>query len=122
LIPETFQTKIVQASGYCRVDLSGALDATSEPLLRKLLIPICNNAGQRVVIDASRLSYINSSTFGVFFQLHRLCESQGGRLDLCGFSDKVASILEMLGLHQVLNVFASEEEALADGSGQTGIS
>ncbi len=99
---------------YHVVSLKGVLDAASEIKLSQTLETLCQSECPHIVIDCGQLSYMNSATFGLFFHYHRQCESRNGRLVLCRISSKIQSILKLLGLHQVLNVRSSIEDALQD--------
>ena len=96
------------------VSLQGVLDAASEIKLSRTLDTLCQSECPHIVIDCDQLSYMNSATFGLFFHYHRQCELHNGRLVLCRISPKIQSILKLLGLHQVLHVRSSIEDALQD--------
>lgn len=102
----------VSDTGRCvLVMLAGVLDASNERELRRQVEPLCAAATPHVLLDCSGLDYINSATFGLFFQLHRQCERNGGQLGLFGLKPKTESVMQLLGLHQVLRVYASRAEA-----------
>ncbi len=113
---ENFDMTVRSDPPYHVVALRGALDASSESAFCDALDPLCEPDGDlppHILLDCMTLSYVNSATFGLFFHYHRKCESRNGRLVLCGMPAKIESIVKLLGLHQVLTIHSSLEEAQA---------
>ena len=49
------------------VSLDGALDASSVDDFQEKLGKLCEKQGATVLLDCSKLSYVNSTSFGLFF-------------------------------------------------------
>lgn len=111
---DNFEITTQSEADFHVVSIRGVLDVFSESALSNVLDPLCRTGTPRIVIDCRNLHYVNSATFGLFFHYHRLCETQHGRLVLYGLSAKIMSIVKLLGLHQVLNIQASQEEAISN--------
>jgi anti-sigma B factor antagonist len=94
--------------------LSGRLVAFESDEVFKDRVVTLVRAGQRdVLIDMSRVTYIDSGGVGVLVGtlLHVL--RRGGRLKLLSPSDRVARVLGITGLQAVFETFDREEDAVA---------
>jgi anti-sigma B factor antagonist len=65
-----------------------------------------------VIFDLGSVTFIDSSGLGVFLLfLKRLNEKQGD-LKLCNITKSVRVLFELVRLHQIIEIFSSQEEAL----------
>ena len=71
----------------------------------------------RLVIDFSRLRFIDSSGLGAVLACVRQVSANGGDLKLCGMSKQVRSTFELVRMHRVFDIFATCEEAVRAFSG-----
>lgn len=96
------------------LELNGWLVAfESDEIFRDRVVTLVR-AGQRdVLVDMSRVTYIDSGGVGVLVGtlLHVL--RRGGRLKLLSPSDRVARVLGITGLQTVFETFDREEDAVA---------
>ncbi len=68
---------------------------------------------KKLVLDMSRVSFVDSSGCGaIIFCLKRL-EQSGGNLKLCGVSKSVATVLKMIRLDRICDILETREEAVA---------
>ncbi len=67
----------------------------------------------RLLIDLSGVDWINSSGLGALICSYATVTRAGGQIAFTGM-DKVRQIIEMTCLHEVLEVYESREEAVAD--------
>ncbi len=68
---------------------------------------------KKLVLDMTRVSFVDSSGCGaIIFCLKRL-EQSGGNLKLCGVSKSVATVLKMIRLHRICDILETREEAVA---------
>ncbi len=70
------------------------------------------STGTRLVIDFSRLRFIDSSGLGVMLSCLRQLNAKGGDLKLCGMSKEVRGTFELVRMHRIFDIFASCEEAV----------
>ena len=68
---------------------------------------------KNVVLDFKGVSRIDSSGMGELVAAHKRLANQGGRLSLAHMSGKLLSILGASQIVSILDVFGSQEEALA---------
>jgi anti-sigma B factor antagonist len=66
----------------------------------------------RIVVDLSRVHFMDSAGCGVLLWVHKQIVERGGRLALCGLLSGVRALFEILRLSRVLTICASREDAL----------
>jgi anti-sigma B factor antagonist len=65
-----------------------------------------------MVIDLSRLRFVDSSGLGVFISCLRKLNAKGGDLKLCGMTKQVRAVFELVRMHRVFDIFATKEDAV----------
>ena len=104
---------ITQADDLRIVELSGSVDTSSAEVIRRRIAPLCEMPGSKVLIDCRNVGYLNSSCFGQFSHLHRLCAEHGGKLVLCSLDEAAREIMDLLGLLKTVQVVRTRKEGLA---------
>ena len=70
-------------------------------------------AGDRkVLIDLSKVTYVDSATIGCLMDLYRQTTTAGGVLRLAGVQKRVETMLTMTGAHNFLKMFPDEAGAV----------
>ncbi|MDH4063609.1 MAG: STAS domain-containing protein [Acidobacteriota bacterium] len=67
---------------------------------------------KKVLIDLSKVSYVDSATIGCLMDLYRQTTAAGGQLRLSGVQKRVETMLTMTGAHNFLKMFPDEVSAL----------
>jgi anti-sigma B factor antagonist len=68
----------------------------------------------RVILDVSRLTFVDSSGLGAILSCRRKVKAADGDLKLlCGLSKPVRMFLELARVHQIIDIFNTQEEAVA---------
>ena len=91
---------------------TGELDVQSVPELRTRLNEAIDSGKTRIVADLAEVSFIDSLSLSALVSAHRKL-GDSGRLAIVAVHDYVLLILQATGLEQVLDVFATREEAVA---------
>ena len=65
-----------------------------------------------VVLECTRMTYINSAGFREILMLARRMGEHGGRLALCGLSPQIRRSFESVGFDRELDICESLEDAL----------
>ncbi len=68
---------------------------------------------RKIVINFSKVSYLDSSGVGELVGCFTSIKGKGGELRICGMSSKIFNLIKMTSLHSVFEVKDTEEEALA---------
>jgi anti-sigma B factor antagonist len=66
-----------------------------------------------LVVDLSRVSYVDSSGLAVLIEGMQNVEEYGGQFALAGLQETVRSIFEIARLDQVFHIFPTADAALA---------
>ena len=69
-------------------------------------------SGERVLLDLSNVTYVDSAAIGCLMDLYRQAEAAGGALKLAGVQKRVETMLSMTGAESVLDVHADEPSAI----------
>ena len=65
----------------------------------------------RVIIDLSRVVYVDSATIGCLMDLYRQTDKLGGAIKLAGVQKRVETMLTMTGAHNFIELHADEASA-----------
>jgi anti-sigma B factor antagonist len=90
----------------------GELDVQSVPELRARLAEAIDAGNKRIVMDLAEVSFIDSLSLSALVGARRKL-GDDGRLAIVAVHEYVRLILQATGLEQVLDVFATREEAEA---------
>jgi anti-anti-sigma factor len=95
------------------LDVSGRLVlGDGDQLLKERVVLHFEKGNRRVVLNASKLSYVDSSGLGVIVASFLAARSLGGTLRLVNPSSQLHQLLDMAKLLTVVHVCGSEEEAV----------
>ena len=67
---------------------------------------------RRVLLDLSRVTYVDSATIGCLMDLYRQATAAGGVLKLSGVQKRVETMLSMTGAQNFLEIHPDEPTAL----------
>lgn len=68
--------------------------------------------GARVVLDLSKVRYVDSAACGALLSAYRGLLDVGGELRLCSVARPVRALFELVRLHRVFDVYNTREEAV----------
>ena len=90
----------------------GAIDLHVSPEVRSALREIIDEKPKRLVIDLSRVPYVDSSGLAVLIGAKQELETEGGVFMLAGAQDAVRTILESAKLDQYFRLVPNVDAAL----------
>jgi anti-sigma B factor antagonist len=94
------------------VILVGAqLDASTAEEFKRDITPVLE-AHTQVVFDLSQLGFVDSSGLGAFLSCLRHVHAQGGDLKLCGLSQPIRALFELVRMHRIFHIFDTQEAAI----------
>ncbi len=85
------------------------------PLLSEFANTVTSLIGsgeQKVLLDLSAVTYVDSATIGCLMDLYRQATAAGGALKLAGVQKRVETMLTMTGAHNFLEIHADEPTAM----------
>jgi len=91
----------------------GAIDLHVSPEVRAALREITDQQPKRLVVDLSRVPYVDSSGLAVLIGAKQELEAAGGVFILAGAQDAVRTILESARLDQYFQLVRDVDDALA---------
>ena len=99
--------------GSCTiVTLGGYIDLSTRNQLQGVLRE-ASNAASHLIVDMSRLGFMDSTGLNVLVDTHKRLDARGGTLALAAPQPIVAKVLSISGLDRVLRVHTSVAEAVA---------
>ena len=93
---------------------SGRLDASSSSEFKQKVLSLAAGPAKKVVLDLSKLTFIDSSGLGSMVSLLRTLSKKGGDIRLAALASQVQSLFELTRLHRVFEIYSSVEDALQD--------
>jgi anti-sigma B factor antagonist len=99
--------------GLGLVELSGEVDLYTAPRFKEDLVGLIETGVDAIVIDLSRVTFIDSTALGVIIGGVKRLREHDGSLAIVAGSRPVVRILDITGLDKVLTVFDTRAEALA---------
>src|SRR3954454_8285511 len=91
---------------------SGEIDALTAPQLGRRLLGVVEDGKTHVVVDLSRVTFLDSTGIGVLLNALRSLVRRSGRLVLVCPTKRVLRPFEVTGLVDRLAITSSREEAL----------
>ena len=101
------------SDGTAVIDITGDLTGAREAALMDAYNAATTPQTRNVVLNFSRLEYMNSTGIGLLVTLLVRANRQGQRLLACGLTDHYRQILELTRLDEAISIHASEDDALA---------
>ena len=91
--------------------LEGEIDLHISPAVAISLQEIIAKKPARLLVDLSRVSYVDSSGLAVLIDAMQKVKKYGGTFGVIGMQESVRSIFEIARLDQVFRIFPSVEAA-----------
>ena len=91
----------------------GPIDLHVSPEMRASLRTMIDEKPERLIVDLSRVPYVDSSGIAVLIGAMQSLELDGGVFRLAGAQETVMTILESAKLDKYFHLFPSVEAALA---------
>jgi len=87
------------------------LDASNAGEFKRDIAPALE-ANAKLVLDLSRLRFVDSSGLGAFISCLRKLNAKGGDLKLCGMSKQVRAVFELVRMHRIFDIHDTKDEAV----------
>src|SRR4030095_8026829 len=93
--------------------LKGEIDLHVSPTLTQSLNAMTEKKPERIVIDLSRTTYIDSAGLAALILAMQNVQAFGGKFFLAGLNETMRSIFETSRLNQIFQIFPDVDAALA---------
>ena len=88
------------------------IDAGNAGEFKRDIAPILQ-ANPKLVLDLSRLIFVDSSGLGAMLSCLRQLTARSGDLKLCGMSKQVRALFELVRMHRIFDIYGTREEAVS---------
>jgi len=102
-----------EVEGVIVLSVDRALKGTGEISLKERIDELVAEGRLQILIDMRDIPYVDSAELGRLIRAHLSVRKAGGRVRLCNVPDRVLSLLKITHLDTVLDLYSTEEEALA---------
>lgn len=96
------------------IAVTGEIDASTSDQLAEAVAAALGAGRGRVLVDFAHVTFIDSSGLGVLVRSHRRADAAGARFAVVHPSPHTRKLIRVLGLDQLLAVYDSREQALAE--------
>ena len=114
---DSFSIDLHSTDGYPVVEVCGELDIATSPELREVVQSLLAGGQVRIILDLSRVSFLDSTALGVLVGAHNKTAAGHGALALVSPGKRALRTLEITGLTRVLNLQPSLVAAATTLSG-----
>ena len=107
------KTTTVQSGKIGVIEVKGSLvggEETDE--LRSAVADFVEQGTKKLVIDLSKVTYLNSTAIGVLVSTHTSFSKNSGAVKLCGINKNINNIFVITKLTLVFDVAETREEAI----------
>jgi anti-sigma B factor antagonist len=107
---EIFDVTEESGNGCVVVALSGEIDVAAAPTVRERLEQAADKVGA-LVVDLTRVSFIDSTALGVLIGIHKQCSASGTDMRLVVNEARILKVFEITGLTDLFDIVPSLAEA-----------
>jgi anti-sigma B factor antagonist len=97
----------------------GEVDVHSAPHLRDRLFSLIDAGAKSLVVDLSKLGFIDSTGLGALVAARNHAEKSSAALRLVCSSERLLKLFRITGLHEVFAIYPSLSQAAASGASGT---
>ncbi len=101
------------------IDLEGDFDLYSSPKAREVLLQMAKEKVPAVIVNLSKVGYMDSSGIATLIETLRALDKYGGRLILVGLNLKTMEVIKLARLEKIFEIKETEEQAIASLKSQT---
>jgi len=107
-----FSIDVRQAGEVSLVDVKGRLTSFEAKAFREMIHGLLKQGHTNIVLNLTRLDYLDSSGIGELARNYMSTVKQGGAMKVVGLASRVEEILKVTQLYQVFPEFPDEASAL----------
>jgi len=95
------------------IEIIGDVTGQSEDALMGAYNQVTSQGARNILLDFSRLDYMNSSGIGLLVTLLIRVKRQNQRLYACGLTEYYRQIFDLTRLDEAIVIYPTEQEAMA---------
>jgi anti-sigma B factor antagonist len=94
------------------VMLDGKLDTNTTPTVEAEVNAVLDAGAAKLLINFEQVSYISSSGLRLLLATAKRLKREDGSLKVCSLNEMATEVFEVSGFSSILNVYATEKDAL----------
>jgi anti-sigma B factor antagonist len=94
------------------IDLSGRLDLAEGSAVFREALQNIPARDAKILINLTEVSFVDTSGLGELVSAHTRAQHEGACLKLTGIPRRMGNLLEMTGLHRILDIHDTEADAI----------
>jgi anti-sigma B factor antagonist len=106
-------------AGHTVLDVGGEVDVYTAPKLRERLVELFDGGSRKIVVDLSRVDFLDSTGLGVLVGAFKRLRLAGGSFALVCAREPLLKIFRITALDQVFPLFDTVEAAVGADAGPT---
>lgn len=107
-------------AGHRVLEVGGEIDVYTAPQLRERLVTLVEDGARHVIVDLSRVEFLDSTGLGVLVGALKRLRGVNGDLALVCAQERLLKIFRITGLDRVFTIRESVEVAMSDDTGGAG--
>lgn len=108
------EIEVEEKEGYNIVTPVGELDVYTVPLFRKVVLKLEGDRRHDLILDMTRLTFIDSSGLGSLIEIYQKVQAAEGVIAFVIDNPRILKILRLVELNKVFRVFPNLGRALQD--------
>jgi anti-sigma B factor antagonist len=109
---ERISTQQHREGKYPVVEVTGEIDVYTSPVFKGAIYDPILQGFRHVIVDMSRVTYMDSSGFGILLGACKQVKPKGGTISLVGCNDMITRMLNITRLSTIFNLTQSLDEAV----------
>lgn len=110
------QVQALSQLGNFLLTISGSLDMRTAMDLEQKCSELLVKKDEKLILDFTRVDYINSQGLAALLQLQKTLNAKGGGVVVASLSERVEKVFIATGVHKVISLYGSVADALAQDS------
>jgi anti-sigma B factor antagonist len=106
------EIEVEEKEGYTVVSPVGELDVYTVPLFRKVVLKLGADRRHDLIMDLTKLTFIDSSGLGSLIETFQKVQSAEGEIAFVIDNPRILKILKLVDLDRVLHIFPNLGRAL----------
>ena len=106
------EIKTREEAGVIIITLEGEVDISVTELIREKIRKLWEEKKKAILVDMTKVSYIDSSGLGLLVETRQEMEKYRGEIRLFGLTSDVQKVFELTRLNNFFSIFTTEKEAL----------
>ena len=94
------------------VEVRGEVDLYSSPKMREALVGLTDGRSRAVLVDLSRVEYMDSSGVATLVEGLQLARKYGGQFKLAGLAPSIRDVFRFARLEKVFDIYEDTQAAL----------